>query len=180
MMSRSVMMPSRRSPSITSSEPVCCAHIAAAAALIDSDGDSVMLALVMTSLTYIGGSFASHDTLPRTRTLRATPAHSDDQPPSEAIVWPVIQAASSLSRNATSRAASSGVLQRPPGLRATTASYVAWSAHPVSLGPGLHAVDRDRARCQVDREAGGELVQGRLARDVRELRPASPRGTGPT
>src|SRR4051794_41013974 len=70
MMSRSVMMPSSVSPSITSSDPVCCAHIAAAAVLIDSDGDSVMLALVMTSLTYIGGSFASHDTLQTSQTTR--------------------------------------------------------------------------------------------------------------
>src|SRR4051794_1721997 len=74
MMSRSVMMPSSVSPSITRSEPVCCAHIAAAAVLIDSDGDSVMLALVMTSLTYIGGSFASHDTLQTSHTTRVGPA----------------------------------------------------------------------------------------------------------
>jgi hypothetical protein len=57
--SRSVMMPTKTSPSITSSDPVCWAHIRDAAALIGSDGDSVMLAVVMTSLTYMAAPFAA-------------------------------------------------------------------------------------------------------------------------
>lgn len=51
-----------------------------------------------------------------------------DQPPSEAIVWPVTQSASSLTSHATSFAASSGVLHRRPGLRVLTWVRVASSA----------------------------------------------------
>ena len=57
------------------------------------------------------------------------------KPPSELIVWPVIQRASSLQIQAISRAASSGSPQRPNGIvRAGS-----WSARPqpVSVGPGL-------------------------------------------
>src|SRR5512135_1809610 len=59
--SRSVRMPSRVSPSMTSREPVCCCHIRIAASLSVSDGDSLTLAFVMTSATFITpGSFGAH------------------------------------------------------------------------------------------------------------------------
>jgi hypothetical protein len=51
-------------------------------------------------------------------------SHRADQPPSEAIVWPVIQFASSLRSQATRRAVSTGVLQRPPGLSRITSARV--------------------------------------------------------
>jgi hypothetical protein len=51
-----------------------------------------------------------------------------DQPPSEAMTWPVIQSASSLTSQAINRAVSAGVLHRPPGLRAMTEAVVSASA----------------------------------------------------
>jgi hypothetical protein len=44
-----------------------------------------------------------------------------DQPPSDAITWPLTHPASSLTSQATRRAASSGAPQRPPGSREATA-----------------------------------------------------------
>jgi len=45
-----------KSPSITSSEPVCFAHIRSAAAVSESDGDSVTLARLITSETFTDAS----------------------------------------------------------------------------------------------------------------------------
>jgi len=53
---------------------------------------------------------------------------TEDQPPSEAMTWPVIQPASSLRSQAIRRAVSAGVLQRPPGFLAITAAVVSVSA----------------------------------------------------
>ena len=59
---------------------------------------------------------------------RSVGAQSDEKPPSDAIVWPVTQSASSLSSQPISRAVSAGVLHRPPGLWALSAARAASSA----------------------------------------------------
>ena len=59
---------------------------------------------------------------------RSVGAQSDEKPPSDAMVWPVTQSASSLSSQPISRAVSAGVLHRPPGLWALRAARAASSA----------------------------------------------------
>src|SRR3954453_16739371 len=53
--SRSVTMPSSSSPSITSSDPVCCFHIRVAATRSESDRDSTTLARDISSETCVWG-----------------------------------------------------------------------------------------------------------------------------
>jgi hypothetical protein len=76
-----------------------------------------------------------------------------DQPPSEAMVWPVIQSASSLSSHATRRAVSVGVLQHRPGVQGghRGAGLVVGVAGVV--GPGVDVVDGDAAVDQVHGQA---------------------------
>jgi len=52
----------------------------------------------------------------------------EDQPPSEAMVWPVTHSASSLTSQAIRLAVSTGVDQRPPGERSASAAMAPGSA----------------------------------------------------
>src|SRR5262245_8232219 len=69
---------------------------------------------------------------------RQTSSHRR-KPPSELSTWPVTQAASSLTSQVTSRAASSGTPTRPKGERAIRSGRCASEIQPVSVGPGFTA-----------------------------------------